>query len=138
MAYKHTMVNDHRAPLGKLAVHVNGAGLARELKYSDPSECRIAEMQIITTKDEEILLDVKVEEGKYLSAIWVEYQHKMLDNREPLDSILIDDAARDELKAYMGEKISSDAVNPELKNHDFVRTLLSTDEIMYIEITWKN
>ena len=125
------MVNDSR--VNDLAVKVNGPTVAKCLGYSDPSKTLISKIEIINPKTGKILLEVDIGEGKYLSAIWVEYY--LSEIGKPKSDYL--DIARVSLKSYMGLQVVTDAINPKLNNHLFVRTLLSTTDILRLKITWQ-
>ena len=128
------MVNDHGAK--QMAVKINGPTVAKCLGYEHPSETKISRLEIVNPTTGKILLEVDIGKGKYLSAIWVEYY--LSEIGKPRSEYLdIEYMARASLKAYMGLQVVTDAINPKLKNHLFVRALLSTTERLKLKIIWQ-
>lgn len=132
MTQKHPpLVVDGEKP----AVVENGRRMTEWMGYTNPSETQIAFLDVVTAQDE-ILFQVEIVEGAYLSAIWVESRFK-LSNKPISDSLEITWVGREQLKQYMGAKVIADATNPNLKNHGFVRSLMSTEDPVYVKIIWK-
>lgn len=120
----------------KLAVLTNGEAITKWLNLESPSQTKVAHLEIINPDTGEILFDNSIGKGKYFSAIWIQYQVR-LSGADGLNTLYFNDLRKAHLIKYMGEKVVADATNPELENHDFVRALLSTDELLHIKITWK-
>ncbi len=133
MVYKHYMVNDHGARNVGLAVQVNGPAIAKQIGLSDPSEVPITFMDVVNPENGEIEFDTEVGEGKYLSAVFVENVYQKSERNDNI--VIVDAEFRTNLEAYVGEKITADAKNPELDNHGFVRAIFSTDKTLHIKIT---
>jgi len=120
----------------KLAVLANGKAATKWLGLENPSETKVSHLEVVNPETGEILFEDTVGEGKYFSAIWIQYQVHM-SGADSLDVLYFNDVRKKHLKKYMGEIVIADAENPELENHAFVRALLSTDTVLHINITWK-
>ena len=122
---------------GSPAVMSNGQSMAIYLGYKVPENTPLTRLEVVVGQ-QQVLFGTEVEAGVYLSAVWAEswatyckFPGKFFE-RTPEGVIYcctfnFDDYAQAALERYMGEKICSDARNPELDNHQLLRTLLNPD-----------
>jgi len=119
-----------------IAVIINGSVLATWLGYKTPAGSPVNTIEVIDGQDC-LIFQVDVDSSSRLSAIWVEswavYRLISGSKAGTTDGSLyvtvfdFDDFAQAALELYMGDWVCTDARNPELRNHKFVRTLLNAD-----------
>ena len=120
---------------GNPAYKTNGAREANLLGYASPSETAVDAM---TVPSEVGPVTFQTGPKTYNSAIAVEWWASREDRQNPMFQVTIDDAFKDALRLFYGQRVASEAEDPDSGLHPFFRAVLAAKTGSVLEITWRN